>query len=236
MEQLEIAGVKCLKIKSDDQIMDQIEYFLKHKIGTYSVAINAEKIIRCKDDPSFKEIVNNSLFQVPDGVAALILIRKKYKVRVKKIDLPSLSLKYCNAKKIKLAIIGANEVNNATAFEKIGILYKDIELCGRLNGYNSLEQIIDFIEDKKPQIILLGLGSPKQELFSKELIQRFPKLIIINCGGAIDVISGFTKRAPKIIQKLNIEWLYRLVSNPSRIKRQIKLFRIIPLFFRIKKI
>lgn len=230
MRQLEIAGVKCHSFSSNSDVIAMLDFFLSNSIGTYSVAINAEKIIRCNEDPDFKRIVNDSLFQVPDGVAALFFLSKKNGIRSIKVDLPNLVLEYSNVNKLKLAVLGSNEENNSLAFSLIKTKFSQINLLGRLNGYSSFDTIVDFLNSCQPQIILMGLGSPKQEIFSSKLSAMFPNLLIINCGGAIDVLSGSVKRAPLVIQKFNIEWLYRLVSQPKRFKRQIKLFKILPIY------
>lgn len=230
MKLLEVTGIKCYYFSSNSDVFSAFDYFFSNSIGTYSVAINAEKIIRCHEDPFFKEIVNQSLFQVPDGFAALLFIKKVIGLKSIKVDLPRLALEYSNLNELRMAIIGSNEENNNLAFSYIKKNYFNICLVGRLNGYNDFEAIVKFLINCKPEIILLGLGSPKQEIISSKLLSLFPNLLIINCGGAIDVLSGSVKRAPSIIQELNLEWLYRLLSQPKRFKRQIKLFKILPIY------
>lgn len=230
MKRLKVAGINCYCFLSKLDVFKLLDYFILNSIGTFSVAINAEKIIRCHEDHDFKEIVNQSLFQVPDGVGALLFIKKIKGYKSIKVDLPRIALEYSNLNKISLAIIGANEKNNERAFNAVKNDFPFIKLVGRLNGYSNFENILEFLCISKPQILLFGLGSPKQEIMASKLIKIFPTLLIINCGGAIDVLSGSVKRAPNFIQKFNLEWLYRLVTQPQRFKRQIKLFKILPIY------
>ncbi|GMQ23422.1 lipopolysaccharide N-acetylmannosaminouronosyltransferase [Algoriphagus sp. oki45] len=230
MKLLEISGVKCYCFSSDFDVFKIFDYLISNSLGTYSVAINAEKIIRCHEDPDFLKIVNESFFQVPDGFAAILFLKKKFGLKSLKIDLPRMALQYSNLKRLRLAIVGTNEENNKLAYNFIEKSFSEINLVGRLNGYNDFQAIVDFLGINQPQIILLGLGSPKQEIISSKLLGIFPNLIIINCGGALDILSGSVKRAPVFFQKFNLEWLYRLLSQPKRFKRQVKLFKIIPIY------
>jgi N-acetylmannosaminyltransferase (EC 2.4.1.187) len=83
--------------------------------------------------------------------------------------------------------------------------------------------VIEDINRSKPDIIFVGFGFPKQELWIDKNKDKINATVMIGNGGVIDVLSGRVNRAPDIFIKLNLEWFYRLIKNPSRIKRQIYL-------------
>jgi exopolysaccharide biosynthesis WecB/TagA/CpsF family protein len=85
------------------------------------------------------------------------------------------------------------------------------------------QEIIQTIKDAAPHILLVALGAPKQELWIKKYKNQLNVPVCIGVGGSFDVLAGHKKRAPQIMIKLNIEWLYRLISEPSRFKRQLVL-------------
>ena len=88
------------------------------------------------------------------------------------------------------------------------------------HGYQDEKKVVDKINLVKPDILLVGLGSPKQEKFIYENLKKMPSVkLAIGVGGAFDFISGHVKRAPHILQKIGLEWLWRLALEPKRIKR-----------------
>ncbi len=112
--------------------------------------------------------------------------------------------------------------------------YPNINIVGYHHGYFKGSHIgekehpeelaiIDEIVKKKPDIIFVGLGFPKQEIWIEENKDKLPSKVVIGNGGTMDILSGNTNRAPEIFQRLGLEWFYRLIKEPSRIKRQLVL-------------
>ena len=94
------------------------------------------------------------------------------------------------------------------------------KIVGAENGYQDFNNVIEKINIARPDILLVGLGSPKQEKFIYENLSKMPSVkLAVGVGGAFDFISGRVKRAPKILQKIGMEWLWRLFVQPQRIKR-----------------
>ena len=101
---------------------------------------------------------------------------------------------------------------------------------GNRNGYFNIEdeeEIVMEINSTNPDVIFVGLGFPKQEEFIQRNKEKLKGKIIIGNGGVTDILSGLSRRAPDIFNKLNLEWFYRLLQEPSRIKRQMALPRFI---------
>ncbi|MDA0677612.1 MAG: WecB/TagA/CpsF family glycosyltransferase [Bacteroidetes bacterium] len=235
MNSVKIMGdISCIPYESNSELELFFDKSIFLKEGFYSIAINAEKLVRCDENESFAEVVAGSKLPIPDGVSALLFL-KRLGYRAKKLDLPSFVIDYCSRRHVTLGIVGASQESNDKAVLNIKENYPGIEIKLSLNGYVNNDEIVDALVASGSDIILLGLGSPRQEFLSRLLHERFEKMIIINCGGAIDVLSGKVNRAPDFIQRLNLEWLYRLCTQPRRIVRYVRLFKIIPLFIKLKK-
>ena len=119
-------------------------------------------------------------------------------------------------------LLGAKpEVNNTC---KTILANQGVNIVCAQDGYYENESIVfDLIKEHCPDIVIVALGSPKQEKLIAKLRELHDQAFYMGVGGSFDVLSGNVKRAPKLWRKLNLEWLYRLLCEPTRIKRQIKL-------------
>lgn len=228
MKRYRILGTPCLNIESINDCKDFILELIKNERGGYSTAINAEKILLYSKDSKMRGIIDRSVLPVPDGSGAVLGLKLLHQVKSVRLDLPKIILEIANSKGLKLFVLGATEENNKRAVLEIEKRYPDIELVGRQNGFfENEEQIFETLNKKEPQLVLVALGSPKQERFAARINESLPNILFIGCGGALDILAGKVKRAPKFFQDNHLEWFYRLASEPKRIKRQKRL----PLFF-----
>ena len=221
MEKLEIFNCPCLATNSESELKRFIYRLIVRKKGGYSVAINAEKVIKYNEDTEMKEVINNSVLPTIDGGGISLGLRIIHKEFYKRIDLPKLILELADEKMLRLFFFGAKEEINQKAVENIKVKYLNIKIVGRQNGYyEDIGDIIKRLKETKPQVAFVALGSPKQELLSAKLHKLLNGIIFIGCGGALDVFGGKEKRPPAIIGDNHLEWLYRLIMNPKRIIRQ----------------
>ena len=112
------------------------------------------------------------------------------------------------------------------ASKRISVKYKGIKIVGYRNGYFTSKdesQIIADIRAVSPDLLLVGLGSPKQEKWIYDNLRFTGARVAIGVGGSFDVMAGNVKRAPVLFQKFGLEWLYRLIKQPSRFMRMLKL-------------
>jgi N-acetylglucosaminyldiphosphoundecaprenol N-acetyl-beta-D-mannosaminyltransferase len=127
-------------------------------------------------------------------------------------------------------IYGAKEEINKTAVNRLQNRYPQLSIVGRSNGYvkdSEMPALIERINGSHADILFLALGSPKQEKWFATFCKHLKYVKVCQCiGGTLDTIAGNVKRAPELWQKYSLEWLYRLIIQPSRIKRQ----KILPLF------
>ncbi len=191
------------------------------------VAVNAEKILHATDES--RHLINRNL-GYPDGIGAVWALNKKGYKDVVKIPGCELWLDLVNTyyKTKSFYLVGGKQEIIEETVEKLKTDYKDITICNFRNGYLKTEQeekdLIEDIKKHQPDVVFVGMGSPKQELLM-ERIQKEHPAVFQGLGGSFDVYTGNVKRAPKWWVKNNLEWTYRLINQPSRIKRQIHLVR-----------
>ncbi len=219
-----VKNINIFPFKSRQQLLEHIS--IKDRM---LIAINAEKILHSTVE--LERIVNNNIGYA-DGIGATIALSRKGNPKAIKIPGCELWLTvieyFCETRTFYL-VGSTDEVINNTV-KKLKIDFPKINIVGYRNGYikstTDKEGLINDIKDKKPEIIFVAMGSPKQELLMEELQQKHAA-IYQGLGGSFDVYTGRVKRAPAIWVKLKLEWFYRLLLEPSRIKRQIHLVRFI---------
>ncbi|MEO8933052.1 MAG: WecB/TagA/CpsF family glycosyltransferase [Xanthomarina sp.] len=218
----ELNGVKTYAPQSRKEL---ITYAFENK--SILVAINAEKILHATDES--RDIINRNL-GYPDGVGAVWALQKKGCNNVVKIPGCELWLdivKQYSQNETFYFVGGKEEIIQQTVAQ-LKETYPGIQILNFRNGYIKTDQekqalIADIIE-KKPSIVFVAMGSPKQELLMEEIQQQHPALYQ-GLGGSFDVYTGNVERAPKWWVDNHMEWTYRLIKQPSRIKRQRHLVR-----------
>ena len=210
-----------------------VEEMVTHnRKGNYILAVNAEKFMQLRKDLFLKKIFEDASLLLPDGVGAVWALRWRYRLiteRVPSVDLMQNICKESAEKGYRIFIYGAKEDSNRLAVEKLRDIYPGINIVGRSNGYVSkegMQGLIDEINRSGADILFVALGSPKQEMWIKEYLPLLNVKVCQGIGGTLDAITGETKRAPALFQKLPLEWLYRLIIDPKRIRRQA----VIPYF------
>lgn len=190
----------------------------------FIVTVNPETIITATKDEKFKSLLlykNTTI--VADGISVVKagrMLGYEIKERIAGIDIANELLKAGNQLKHSLYLFGATEEVINLLRMKIKTLYPNINIVGTYNGYDyNKDDVFKDIVKRQPDIVLVALGIPSQEKLIYKYLHKFNKGIFVGVGGSFDVLSGYKKRAPKIFIKLNLEWLYRLVCEPQRIKR-----------------
>ena len=222
-KRVNLNGVLVHPFASADELM---EYVDGHK--GILVAINAEKILHATDET--RSIINRNIGYC-DGAGAVRAMKQKGYKNASKIAGCELWLKiiarYENEKTFYL--VGAKPEVIAATEKKLREEFPNIRIVGCRDGYIRSEQekmlLIDDISLKKPDVVFVAMGSPKQELLMEEMQRRHPNAIYQGLGGSFDVYTGNVERAPKWWVDHNMEFAYRLIKEPKRIKRQIHLVK-----------
>ena len=194
------------------------------------ITINPEMFQNAEKDPAFANIVNNAEMVIADGIGVELGLRLTGKriQRIPGIDFAKKLLKESAQNSIPVAIIGAKEEVITKAVENLKKEISGLNIVYSHNGYfNNDEEIYCQLKAKSPKLILVALGSPRQEEFIFNAKKVLNPALMIGIGGSLDVWSGYVKRAPRIFQILGLEWLYRTVTQPSRFKR---IFPTLPMF------
>ncbi len=224
----DVVTVNGVNIHPFQSFNDLLEY-VSGKKGIL-VAINAEKILHATDQT--RNIINRNIGYC-DGIGAVMALKKHGYKDVAKIPGCELWLKiiastYKDGKTFYL-VGSKQEVIEATV-AKLKEEFPGINIVNYRNGYiNSDEEkqsLLDDIATKKPDVVFVAMGSPKQELLMEEMSERHPA-IYQGLGGSFDVYTGRVERAPKWWVDHNLEFAYRLIKQPSRIKRQIHLVKFL---------
>ncbi|WP_017380222.1 WecB/TagA/CpsF family glycosyltransferase [Paenisporosarcina sp. TG-14] len=218
-----IMGVDVTTL-NEQQLMSHIEDDIKRFQKVRIVAINPEKIMMAEQDLNLRQLLNESTYQIPDGIGVSIASKLSggiVKGRVTGIGMMGNLLALANKNEWKIFMYGAKpEIVNQAA-QNIQKKYPKLIISGTLDGYvNDTQLIMKTINEVQPHILFVALGSPKQELFIKNNMEQLHVNVFQGVGGSFDVFSGHVKRAPELFLKTGTEWLYRLIKQPSRIKRQ----------------
>ena len=217
MNKITINGVEVFPFSSREQLMDYVD-----KNKSILIAINAEKVMNATDQT--RAIINSNIGYC-DGVGAVWALRQKGAKNVEKIPGCELWLdiinRYHNDKSFYL-IGGKQEVIDATV-KKLKQDFPGLNLVGYRNGYlksdDERNALIDDVAQKKPDVVFVAMGSPKQEILMTDMMKVHPA-IYQGLGGSFDVYTGRVKRAPLWWQKHNIEFLYRFLKQPQRYRRE----------------
>lgn len=218
-------GVKVHPFTSFSQLLS----YVKGRKGIL-VAINAEKILHATEQT--RAIINRNIGYC-DGIGAVMALKKHGYKEVVKLPGCELWLKiidslYKEGKTIYL--VGSKQEVIENTVQKLKQDFPGIQIINYRNGYIKTEEekqnLLEDISEKKPDVVFVAMGSPKQELLMEEMLERHPA-IYQGLGGSFDVYTGNVKRAPKWWVDHNLEFAYRLVKQPSRIKRQIHLVRFL---------
>lgn len=224
MKQVMLNGVGVYPFRSDKEILD----FVSKQNGVL-VAINALKILNATDET--RQLINRNIGYC-DGVGAQLALRKKGEKDVVKIPGCELWLKIVAAfyKQKTFYLIGGKQTVIEKCVAKLKEDFPGINIVGYRNGYlkdeGDKQSLIADIVSKKPDVVFVAMGSPKQELLMEE-IQKAHNSIFQGLGGSFDVYVGAVERAPKWWLDHNLEFAYRLIRQPKRIKSQILLFKFL---------
>ena len=192
---------------------------------SYVVAINPEKTFALRQSAELAQFVEGADLALPDGIgvvwASRLLNGRKIE-RVPGADLAEAVCARSGAEGLNLFFYGAKEESSAAAVEELRRRYPDIRVAGRRNGYvkaEEMEALTREIAAANADVLIVALGSPRQERWIREHAAKTGVGLCLGVGGTLDTFAGTVKRAPLAWQKMNLEWFYRLVKQPSRLWR-----------------
>ncbi|WP_061418668.1 WecB/TagA/CpsF family glycosyltransferase [Streptococcus oralis] len=221
-ERMQILGITIDPLTMKETV-DAVEQYVLKKHPLHLMGVNADKINQCHEDEKIKKIVNESGIINADG-ASVVLASKflgaPVPERVAGIDLMQNLLELSNKKGYSVYFFGAKEEILQDMLKAFKQRYPDLDVVGYRNGYFSPEdeeKIQEDIKDRKPDFVFVGITSPKKEYIIQLFMNNGINAVFMGVGGSFDVLSGHIKRAPLWMQKLNLEWLFRVANEPKRL-------------------
>ena len=226
-----ILGVNIDKVTFSEAV-DIAEDLLKTEGVSKIFTPNPEIVMKGKEDPEMRDILNSADLCTPDGIGVVYgskILGDPVPERVAGFDLVCALLERISKTGEGVFLFGAKPGVAEIAKENMEKKYPGLMVSGTENGYFKEEDvpgIIEKINASGAKLLLVCLGAPKQEKWIFENQDKLNVNLCMGVGGTLDVFAGVMNRAPEIFIKLNLEWAYRILKNPSRIGR----FKALPLF------
>lgn len=224
------------------------------------VTANPEIVMAARRDPALMEILHDASLVTCDGTGIVWASRytaRPAAERVAGYDLSLALLALAQGQGLSLYLLGSAPGVIDDAVANVGAAWPGLEIAGYHHGYfrqesktekskteksktgknkagirdKTEEEIIKEIKDLRPDILLVGLGAPKQEFWINRHLEDLGVPLVMGVGGSLDVLAGAVKRAPVFWQKIHLEWLYRLIMQPSRWRRALAIPQYMALVF-----
>lgn len=224
MNQVKIMDIPFINTTKVDFLINHVQRSVENNEKQFIITANPEIVMKTREDKTYKKIVQSADYVVPDGIG-IILAAKRQKTPIKEripgVELMEEMLEYANKHKKTCYFLGAEEKVNEALIKKVRTKYPDLIIGGFHHGFFELDGlgIVENVSRSEADFVFVALGFPRQENWIDKHIDKFNKGIFMGVGGGFDVISGRVERAPEFWIKLNLEWLYRIIKQPSRVTR-----------------
>ncbi len=211
----EILGVKVDNL-TQSECLSRIENWLNQDRQRYIVTVNPEFVIEAQKNANFKQVLNRSDLAICDGAGILFASRFLKKPLKQKIAGADLMVQICvlaQKRNLPVFLLGAGPGVAQKAAENLKKIQPDLKI-----GFSSNQDKIPFIS--RPTILFVALGAPKQEEWIAKNLKLMPQVkLAMGVGGSFDYLAGRVVRAPRMVRRANLEWLWRLFLEPRRAKR-----------------
>ena len=210
---------------------------LEQDAPSYCVTPNAEMAYEALHDETFRAVLNGASLVLPDGAGVVLgakILKTPLKQKVAGIEFAQNLLAILEETGKRLFLLGSKPGIADLAAEKMLLKPPKLCVCGTLDGYfKDDSEAVARINDARADVVFVCLGAPKQEYFMQKHASELNVRLMIGLGGTLDGIAGTVKRAPRWMIRLQLEWLYRLIKQPSRLGRMMRLPKFV--FAAIKK-
>ena len=222
--------------QSKSSILDKILLYINKPTGFFHiVSLNPENMIIATEDQLFKRVVKTAQIKIVDGIGIVLAGRWlgiEVGERVTGVGLMEDLLKMASDRRLRVLMIGGKE----NLADQLAKCYSDQFPKAKFKGLQGIEniqnpdtveeeKIFSIVADYKPHLVFVAFGSPAQELWIARHKKEFESCVVMGVGGAFDYLSGNITRPPVLIQKLGLEWAYRLIRQHWRWRRQLRLIR-----------
>lgn len=226
IERIRIRGVDFDNVTMEEAV-NKVLGFIKGDKTCLVVTPNSEIVQMCIENQEINKLINSADLCIPDGIGVVYaskILHKPLKQKVAGFDLAAALLPVLEENGTRLFLFGAAPGVAETAAEKMKEKHKNLNICGMANGYFKDEApIIESINNSGAEVVFVCIGAPKQEQFMARNKDKITAKVMLGLGGSLDVFAGNVQRAPDIYIRLGLEWFYRLIKQPKRIGRMMKL-------------
>ena len=213
------------------EAVDMAMALLPLRQGACCVTPNAEIVWEAMQDSSFRDLVNRSAMVLPDGAGVVLgakILKRPLKQKVAGIEFAEQLVARLAQTGGRLYLLGSKPGIAEQAGENLRKKYPGLVIAGTADGYfKDEEPVVEKIRQANPDVVFVCLGAPKQERFMAKYRSRLPVGLMIGLGGSLDGFAGAVKRAPRWMIRCNLEWLYRLLKQPRRLGRMMRLPRFV---------
>ena len=214
--------------ESRKTILDLIAKRVENEEKTFIITANAEIAMYARENKEYLELIKKSNYIVADGIGIVKgakILNENIPERIPGIELMMDMLEYGNLNNKKVYFYGAKPDTIEKMVTILKNKYPKLNIVGYHHGYHddSDNKIMNEVIQLKPDYVFVAKGCPLQDEWITKVLDNVDKGVFMGVGGSFDVISGNVKRAPELWQKLNLEWMYRLLSNPQRMGRYVSL-------------
>ena len=227
MEIQELFGIKYA-VTDRAEAVPYVRERLDDLRGSYVCFSNVHTIVMALENEDYRKSLNKAAFTFPDGVPVARRLRRAGAVKARRVagpDFMDAMLRSTSDGTVRHFFYGSTSETISKLEKSLKSRYPNIAIAGMYSppfrelSEGEEKEIYDIISEAKPDIIWIGLGAPKQEYFMCSHLGRFDG-VMFGVGAAFDFLAGTSKRAPKLIQKLSLEWLYRVVTDPRRLSKR----------------
>ena len=212
---------------SMDQALDTAWELMKKRKAAYVVTPNPEIVMLCRENPAMAAAVDNADLVIADGIGVIYgarILKTPLVQKIPGIDFSARLMERMAGEGMSVFLIGARPGEADTAAQRLSEKFPGLRIAGTNDGYFDDDRpIVEKINAAAPDLLLVCLGAPKQELWMQQHRDELDVGLMIGAGGSMDVFAGMAERAPEKWQRAGLEWLYRLLKEPKRIGRMMKL-------------
>lgn len=234
---------KIFNINITDESREEVKKLLEQFLGSYDshhiVTINPEMLVAARKNREFHQILQEADITVADGFGLQLVTGGKIKNRITGNDILKILLSLAYSHQKKIYFLGGAGDQAHQAMKKVQTHLPNLKIRADAGGLISKKgrwfihpSVLEQINKFQPDMLVVGLGHQKQELFIHDFLPELPSVkIAVGVGGVFAFLSGQIKRAPKIFQKLGLEWLWRLIKEPQRFGRIFTAVIIFPILY-----
>lgn len=213
------------------EALDRAREILDGGKTAYVVTPNAEIVYEAMHNEEMMQLIGGASLVLPDGAGVVLgskILGTPLKQKVAGVEFADHLLDVLIEKNLKLYLLGSKPGVAELAAEKMLEKHPGLQICGMADGYFKDEvEVVQKVNATGADVLFVCLGAPKQELFMRNHLDELNVKMMIGLGGSLDSFAGTVKRAPRWMIKVNLEWFYRLLKEPKRLGRMMRLPKFI---------